>query len=277
MEEKVLLTDMIDTLTNCEFKDVIIPMGVKENGEKVYEYFLNMNHIFIAGATGTGKSMFAHTLILSLTKQLSFDKLDLILIDPKRTEYYEYAEKKYHYVTDIKEAGQVFKDLINEMEKRYAMLAESKVKNIEQYNALEQNISNQLKHIVVIVDEFCDIEIEDNQSIENVKRLIQRGKASGINLVIATQRPSFIEEKHSFIKNFPTQIVFKLISEADSKYLIGSKDAYELNGKGEAIVNNPNKRYKVQTPIAFKKTIESIRENNTDNLPYLTRSLQKGN
>ena len=100
MEEKVLLTDMIGTLKNCEFKDVIIPMGVKENGEKVYEYFLNMNHISIAGATRTGKSMFAHTLIVSLTKQLSFDKLDLILIDPKRTEYYEYAEKKYHYVTD---------------------------------------------------------------------------------------------------------------------------------------------------------------------------------
>ena len=65
---------------------------------------------------------------------------------------------------------------------------------------------------------------------------------------------------------------------SDSKYLIGSKDAYELNGKGEAIVNAPNKRYKVQSPcIAFEKTIELIRENNTDDLPYLTRSLQKGN
>ena len=274
--EEILLKDMLSKLNECDFKDAVIPMGVNEKGEYVYENFLKMNHIFVAGSTGSGKSMFAHTLILSLTKQLNSDKLDLILIDPKRIEFYCYAEKNYHYVTDLKEAGHVFKDLINEMDRRYEMLADSKVRNIDEYNALEQNIDNQLKHIVVIVDEFYDIEFEDKQTKEYVNRLIQRSRASGINFVIATQRPSFIEEEHSFIKSFPTHVIFKLISEVDSEYLLGSKEACELNGKGEAIVNIPNKRYRVQTPyISFEETKEIIRENNGAPMLFLTKFKNK--
>ena len=279
MEKTVLLKDMLSKLKECEFKDVVIPMGVNEKGEYVYENLLKMNHIFVAGVTGSGKSVFLHNVILSLTKQLSASKLDLVLIDPKRTEFAGYKEKNYYCVDGIKqdEFSNLFDDLINEMERRFLLFVKSDVKNIDEYNELEQSRDNPLKHIVVIIDEYADLAIIDNGKLtEQMIKLLQKCRASGINFVVATQRPSIIDDDKNLLNYFPTHVAFTLFSDKDSEVVMQSQEATKLKRCGNAIIDTPSKQYKVQTPyMLFEEIIETIRENDDSSLPYLTNYLSK--
>ena len=170
MEEKVLLKDMVGTLKNCEFKNAVIPMGIDETGNFVYENYSKMNNIFICGATGSGKSVFLDNILLSLTKQLNSDKLDLIIFDPKRVEFLDLRSKGYMVITDCCDAISICNDLVVEMERRYGIFVDHKVKNIEEYNEKEQN--EKLKHVVVIFDEFGDFIYEDTTIYESLLKLI---------------------------------------------------------------------------------------------------------
>ena len=136
---KVLLKDMVGTLKNCEFKNAVIPMGIDEMGNFVYENYSKMNNIFVCGATGSGKSVFLDNILLSLTKQLNSDKLDLIIFDPKRVEFLDLRSKGYMVITDCCDAISICNDLVVEMERRYGIFVDHKVKNIEEYNEKEQN------------------------------------------------------------------------------------------------------------------------------------------
>ena len=185
MEEKVLLKDMVGTLKNCELKNAVIPMGIDETGNFVYENYSKMNNIFICGATGSGKSVFLDDILLSLTKQLNSDKLDLIIFDPKRVEFLDLRSKGYMVITDCCDAISICNDLVVEMERRYGIFVDHKVKNIEEYNEKEQN--EKLKHVVVIFDEFGDCIYEDTTIYESLLKLIQRGRASGIHFIVSTQ------------------------------------------------------------------------------------------
>lgn len=280
MEEKVLLKDMVGTLKNCEFKNAVIPMGIDETGNFVYENYSKMNNIFICGATGSGKSVFLDNILLSLTKQLNSDKLDLIIFDPKRVEFLDLRSKGYMVVTDCCDAISICNDLVVEMERRYDVFVDHKVKNIEEYNEKEQN--EKLKHVVVIFDEFGDFIYEDTTIYESLLKLIQRGRASGIHFIVSTQCPNLLKREIiknniiscvgiEFLESFTTKIVFLMCSEDDSRFIIKSNVATKLKGNGEAIAFLPDKQYKVQAPyIYYKELFENIRDNNCEQMNYIT-------
>lgn len=280
MEEKVLLKDMIGTLKNCEFKNAVIPMGIDETGNFVYENYSKMNNIFICGATGSGKSVFLDNILLSLTKQLNSDKLDLIIFDPKRVEFLDLRSKGYMVITDCCDAISICNDLVVEMERRYGIFVDHKVKNIEEYNEKEQN--EKLKHIVVIFDEFGDFIYEDTTIYESLLKVIRMGWASGIHFIVSTQCPNLLKREIiknniitrvgiEFLESFTTKIVFLMCSEDDSKFIIKSNIAAKLKGNGEAIAFLPDKQYKVQSPyIYYKELFENIRDNNCEQMKYIT-------
>ena len=280
MEEKVLLKDTIGTLKNCEFKNAVIPMGIDETGNFVYENYSKMNNIFICGATGSGKSVFLDNILLSLTKQLNSDKLDLIIFDPKRVEFLDLRSKGYMVITDCCDAISICNDLVVEMERRYGIFVDHKVKNIEEYNEKEQN--EKLKHIVVIFDEFGDFIYEDTTIYESLLKVIRMGWASGIHFIVSTQCPNLLKREIiknniitrvgiEFLESFTTKIVFLMCSEDDSKFIIKSNIAAKLKGNGEAIVFLPDKQYKVQSPyIYYKELFENIRDNNCEQMKYIT-------
>lgn len=277
---KVLLKDMVGTLKNCEFKNAVIPMGIDETGNFVYENYSKMNNIFICGATGSGKSVFLDNILLSLTKQLNSDKLDLIIFDPKRVEFLDLRSKGYMVITDCCDAISICNDLVVEMERRYGIFVDHKVKNIEEYN--EKEHSEKLKHVVVIFDEFGDFIYEDTTIYESLLKLIQRGRASGIHFIISTQCPNLLKRdiiKNNiiscvgieFLESFTTKIVFLMCSEEDSRFIIKSNVATKLKGNGEAIAFLPDKQYKVQAPyIDYKELFENIRDNNCEQMNYIT-------
>ena len=280
MEEKVLLKDMIGTLKNCEFKNAVIPMGIDETGNFVYENYSKMNNIFICGATGSGKSVFLDNILLSLTKQLNSDKLDLIIFDPKRVEFLDLRSKGYMVITDCCDAISICNDLVVEMERRYGIFVDHKVENIEEYNEKEQN--EKLKHIVVIFDEFGDFIYEDTTIYESLLKVIRMGWASGIHFIVSTQCPNLLKREIiknniitrvgiEFLESFTTKIVFLMCSEDDSKFIIKSNIAAKLKGNGEAIAFLPDKQYKVQSPyIYYKDLFENIRDNNCEQMKYIT-------
>ena len=277
---KVLLKDMVGTLKNCEFKNAVIPMGIDEMGNFVYENYSKMNNIFVCGATGSGKSVFLDNILLSLTKQLNSDKLDLIIFDPKRVEFLDLRSKGYMVITDCCDAISICNDLVVEMERRYGIFVDHKVKNIEEYNEKEQN--EKLKHIVVIFDEFGDFIYEDTTIYESLLKVIRMGRASGIHFIVSTQFPNLLKREIiknniitrvgiEFLESFTTKIVFLMCSEDDSKFIIKSNVAAKLKGNGEAIAFLPDKQYKVQSPyIHYKELFENIRDNNCEQMRFIT-------
>ena len=159
MEEKVLLKNIISTLKNCEFKNAVIPIGIDETGNFIYENYSKMNNIFICGTTGSGKSVFLDNILLSLTKQLDSDKIDFIIFDSKQVEFLDLRDKGYMVITDVAESIKICEDLIVEMDRRFGLFVNYNVKNMVEYNSVAQN--NKLKHIVVIFDEFGDFIYND--------------------------------------------------------------------------------------------------------------------
>lgn len=280
MKEKVLLKNIISTLKNCEFKNAVIPIGIDETGNFIYENYSKMNNIFICGTTGSGKSVFLDNILLSLTKQLDSDKIDFIIFDSKQVEFLDLRDKGYMVITDCCDAIDICNDLVIEMERRYSLCVDHKVKNIEEYNEKVQN--EKLKHIVVIFDEFGDFIYNDTTIYDSLLKLVQRGRAAGIHFVVSTQCSHLLEREiiknniitHmgiDFLNSFTTKIAFLMFSDKDSEFVIKSNDASKLKGNGEAIVVSPNKKYKIQTPyIYYKELFENIRDNNCEKMEFIT-------
>lgn len=269
--KEVLLKDMACRLNNCDFKDVVIPIGKDEKGNFVYENYSKMNNIFICGTTSSGKSTFIRNLVTSLTKQLDSDKLDLIIFDSKQIEFSRLKDKGYMVITDVTKSINICEDLIAEMERRFGLFVNYNVKNIVEYNSVAQN--NKLKHIVVIFDEFGDFIYNDSNIYDSLLKLVQRGRAAGIHFVVSTQCSHWLEREiiknnvitHigiDFLNSFTTKIAFLMFSDKDSEFVIKSNDASKLEGNGEAIVVSSDKKYKVQTPfISYDDLTENIRHN----------------
>lgn len=229
-----------DLLTTEKYRSSVaklsIALGLDVVGNPVIADLAKMPHLLIAGATGAGKSVAINTIISSLLYNATPEEVRLLMIDPKRIELsgYEGIPHLLHpVVVEPKLASRALQWAVREMERRYRLLEEAKVKNFDSYN---ETAAEKIPYIVIIVDELADLMMVASKDVEAcIARLAQMARASGMHLILATQRPS-VDVLTGLIKaNFPTRISFKVASKIDSRTIIDSSGAEHLLGAGDML------------------------------------------
>ena len=213
-----------------------IPLGLSTGGEPVFTDLAKMPHLLVAGATGSGKSVCMNAIITGLLLTRTPYQVRLIMIDPKRVELTPYSGIPHLYTPVVVEptrAVPILKGLINVMMERYRKMEQSGTKNIAAFN---QKSVNKMPYIVTLVDELADLMMTGSAEIERVLvRLAQMGRATGIHLIVATQRPS-VDVVTGLIKaNFPSRISFSVSSQVDSRTIIDHVGAEKLLGRGDML------------------------------------------
>lgn len=233
--------DLLNTLD----KEYEIPLllGTDISGKPVYKDLVEMPHLLIAGATGSGKSVCLNSIIYSLIYHKE-KMIQFLMIDPKQLELTPYNKLGdlllCPVITEPLDAIEKLKGVIKIMEERYSLLRNEGVRNIKSYNdKMTSNEKPLMRYIVVVIDELSDLMMTAGKDIEKViKRLTQLGRAAGIHLIVATQRPS-VDVITGVIKaNLPTRIAFTVASQIDSRTIIDQKGAEQLVGKGDMFFYN---------------------------------------
>jgi len=249
---KEVLSD--DSYTASKLK-LPIALGKDITGTPMVTDLTKMPHLLLAGATGTGKSVCINTIINSLLFRSSPDETKLLMIDPKRIElsvYQDIPHLLHPVVTQPKDATKALKWAVDEMERRYMLLSDRGVRNIETYNRKlvkdkkvdtddsSQGIDKVLPYIVILIDELADLMMISSKEVEeSITRLAQMARAAGIHLIIATQRPS-VDVLTGIIKaNFPTRISFQVSSKVDSRTILDTIGAEHLLGEGDMLFLPP--------------------------------------
>lgn len=207
-------------------------------GDPVIGALDKMPHVLIAGATGSGKSIMINSLLTSLLYRNSPADLKLILVDPKQVELTPYNDIPHlltPVITEPEKCISALKWAVNEMERRYSLLAEEKVRNIQGYNSMKSD--ERMPYIVIVIDELADLMMLAARDVEAlVVRLAQKARAVGVHLVLATQRPS-VDVITGLIKaNIPARIAFTVVSQVDSRTIIDQIGAEKLLGKGDMLL-----------------------------------------
>lgn len=232
-----------------------IALGRDVRGNPVVADLTKMPHVLIAGATGSGKSVCINTIITSLLMQQSPRDVRLILVDPKRVELTNYARVPHlafsHVVTEPDEVVSVLGVVVGEMDRRYRRLEESGARNIAAYNALEST-DRPMPYWVVVLDELADMMMAAPVDVEQqLVRLAQLARATGIHLVVATQRPS-VDVVTGLIKaNFPTRIAFATTSQTDARVIMDQTGAEKLLGKGDMLYMSRDSLKPIRVQGAF--------------------------
>ncbi|RZD17151.1 MAG: DNA translocase FtsK [Candidatus Acididesulfobacter guangdongensis] len=243
--ETVYFSELINS---AEFKNskslLTIVLGKGPKGNNAVFDLAKCPHLLVAGSTGSGKSVFLNTLITSILFKATYEEVNFLMIDPKRLELTFY-EGLPHLVTDVvcdpKKAAAALSWAVKEMEDRYKMMQEAKVRNIEQYNVyLKQNHKQILPFLVIIIDELSDLMLVSPKDVEtSIMRLSQMARACGIHLVIATQRPSVNVITGVIKANMPSRLAFLVSSKIDSRTILDSNGAEELLGNGDMLFLPP--------------------------------------
>ncbi|HZS72020.1 MAG TPA: DNA translocase FtsK [Candidatus Acidoferrum sp.] len=236
-----------------------------------------MPHLLIAGSTGTGKSVFINSLMMSILYKATPDDVKMVLVDPKRLELNLYENIPHliaPVVTDPKVASNVLRNATKEMENRLKLLAQRGVRNIDQYNRTfkkEQSLSlfenveetehKPLPYLVIIIDELADLMMVDTNNVEeSITRLAQMARAVGIHLILATQRPS-VDVITGLIKaNFPARISFRVASKVDSRTILDSNGSESLLGKGDMLYlpAGSARLHRIHGPLVTEDEITSV-------------------
>ncbi len=292
--EKVLLRELLSTR---DYGDTTakLPLALGKNidGTPVVANLAKMPHLLIAGTTGSGKSVAINTMILSLLYRLTPDECRLIMIDPKMLELSVYDGIPHllsPVVTDPKKAVVALKWVVAEMEERYRKMSKMGVRNIEGYNGrvqdaldrgemfsrtvqtgfddetgepvfeTEEFAPEKIPYIVVIVDEMADLMMVAGKEIEAcIQRLAQMARASGIHLIMATQRPSVDVITGTIKANFPTRISFQVTSKVDSRTILGEMGAEQLLGMGDMLhMAGGGRITRVHGPFVSDEEVEEI-------------------
>ncbi len=237
--------------TNSPSK-LTLAMGRDLHGRIRVTDLSSMPHLLIAGSTGTGKSVFINSLMMSILYKATPEEVKLVLVDPKRLELSLYAGIPHllaPVVTDPKIASNVLRNATKEMENRLKLLAQRGVRNIDQYNrscqkqqtlSLFDNVEEvehkPLPYLIIVIDELADLMMVDTNNVEeSITRLAQMARAVGIHLILATQRPS-VDVITGLIKaNFPARISFRVASKVDSRTILDANGSESLLGKGDML------------------------------------------
>ncbi len=235
-----------DILTTDTFQKSASPLtlglGMDVVGRPVTANLARMPHLLIAGATGAGKSVAINTIICSILMKATPDEVRLLLVDPKRIElsvYEDIPHLLHPVVVDPRLASRALQWAVREMERRYSVMEESRVKSIEAYNQQAAD-DEKLPLIVVVIDELADLMMVSSKEVEDaVARLAQMARAAGMHLILATQRPS-VDVLTGLIKaNFPTRMSFKVSSKVDSRTILDTTGAEHLLGAGDMLFLAP--------------------------------------
>ena len=294
LREKVLLREILAARAYGDTGHALpLALGKDIGGEPVVANLARMPHLLIAGTTGSGKSVAINTMILSLLYKLSPDECRLIMIDPKMLELSVYDGIPHllsPVVTDPKKAVVALKWTVAEMEERYRKMSKMGVRNIDGYNARVKDALDKgeaftrtvqtgfddetgepmfetetfqpeaMPFIVVIVDEMADLMMVAGKEIEAcIQRLAQMARASGIHLIMATQRPSVDVITGTIKANFPTRISFQVTSKIDSRTILGEMGAEQLLGQGDMLYMAGGGRItRVHGPFVSDEEVEDV-------------------
>jgi DNA segregation ATPase FtsK/SpoIIIE, S-DNA-T family len=232
-----------------------IALGKDITGSPVVADLTKMPHLLVAGATGSGKSVSINTMIQSILFRIPPDLVRFLMVDPKRIElsvYHDIPHLLHPVVTEPKEATRALRWAVAEMERRYMLLSDRGVRNIEGYNrkvSREEKPTSEnaadgankiLPYIIVVIDELADLMMTSSRDVEeSITRLAQMARAAGIHIIIATQRPS-VDVLTGIIKaNFPTRISFQVSSKVDSRTILDAIGAEHLLGDGDMLFMPP--------------------------------------
>ena len=256
-----------------------IALGKDIFGNPVTTDLAAMPHLLVAGATGTGKSVFLNALLCSILMRATPDDVKLLLVDPKMLEFSLYQGIPHliaEVVTNPKRAAAALLGVVNKMDERYHLMAKRGVRNIEQYNKAiakdlathrpkpdDEIVPKKLPYIVVVIDELADLMIVAARDVEeSLMRLAQMARAAGIHLVLATQRPS-VDVLTGIIKaNFPSRISFQVSSRTDSRTVLDANGAERLLGMGDLLYVPPgsSKLERIHGPYISEKEVEAVTE-----------------
>ena len=238
-----------------------VPLGMGSGGDPVMADFATMPHTLVAGATGSGKSVCINTIVTGLLLCRNPMQVRMVMIDPKRVELTPYQGIPHLYspvVVEPTRALAVLKALTREMMERFAKLEAAGVKNITHFNERSQM---KMPYLLIIVDELADLMLTSGNEVEQVLvRLAQLGRATGVHLVVATQRPS-VDVVTGLIKaNFPSRISFSVMSQVDSRTILDSNGADKLLGKGDMLYKpiNLSSPMRVQGAFLAEEEIEAV-------------------
>jgi S-DNA-T family DNA segregation ATPase FtsK/SpoIIIE len=251
-----------------------LAIGKDIEGNPIVADLAKMPHLLVAGSTGSGKSVAINAMVTSLLYRHSPRDLRLILVDPKMLELNVYEHIPHllvPVVTNPAKAAAALKWAVDEMERRYYLLSQMRVRNIDSYNkALEENqqagdeqalACERLPYIVIVIDEFADLMMVASKDVEMcVTRLAQKARAAGVHLILATQRPS-VDVITGLIKaNFPTRISFKVFSKVDSRTVLDTSGAEALLGMGDMLFRPPGRGdlQRVHGAYVDEKEIEQV-------------------
>jgi S-DNA-T family DNA segregation ATPase FtsK/SpoIIIE len=263
-----------DILASETFKNstskLTLGLGKDVVGQPVIADLAKMPHLLIAGATGSGKSVGINSIICSILFKATPDEVRFLLIDPKRIElsgYEDIPHLLHPVVFDPKMANRALQWAVREMERRYMLLDEMRVKSFASYNQVAEK---KLPLIVIVVDELADLMMISSREVEeSIARLAQMARAAGMHLILATQRPS-VDVLTGLIKaNFPTRLSFKVFSKVDSRTILDMSGAEHLLGDGDSLFMPPGKARMQRIHGAYiseketERVIEFLKEQGT--------------
>lgn len=239
-------------------------LGKEIAGSPIIADLSRMPHLLVAGATGSGKSVSINSMIMSILYKAAPTEVKMLMVDPKLIELSAYEHIPHlisPVITSPKEAAEALKKMVIEMERRYRFLAERSARNIESFN-LQAKDEEQLPYIIIIIDELADLMFTAPNDVEDsIARLAQMGRASGIHLILATQRPS-VDVITGIIKaNFPARIAFQVSSKVDSRTILDGHGAEQLLGRGDMLLMLPGSRImRVHGALITEEEIKSVTE-----------------
>ncbi|MCX6306938.1 MAG: DNA translocase FtsK 4TM domain-containing protein [Bacteroidetes bacterium] len=267
-----------DKFKNTTFELPFV-LGKTISNETFIADLAKMPHLLMAGATGQGKSVGLNTIITSLLYKKHPSQVKFVLIDPKKVELTLYNKIERHFlaklpdaeeaiITDTKKVIRTLNSLNIEMDSRYDLLRDAQVRNIKEYNEkffsrkLNPNDGHQfLPYIVIVIDEFADLIMTAGREIETpLARLAQLARATGIHLIIATQRPSVNIITGTIKANFPARIAFRVISKIDSRTILDSSGADQLIGRGDMLLSTGSDLIRIQCAFVDTPEIDRLTE-----------------
>ena len=236
--------EVLEKLPSRDKKPLSIAFGKDIAGEIVYASMDDFPHMLISGTTGSGKSIFIHSIIMTLIMRTSPDDLKIVLVDPKQVEMAKYNDMPHllcPIITEPSEANEAMKKLVEEMERRYTLFKETGCSDIKQYKEYCEDHPNydEIPYIIAVLDEYSDLVDRCKDIARPVLSIAQKARAAGIHLLVCTQRPSTNVINGVIKGNLPTHVALMTANTTDSITIINESGAEKLLGKGDMLVQSP--------------------------------------